>query len=141
VDCAATVGHYEHEFNYSTRQPGPGGNGHVQIECRSAGAIRIQAVGAGLTRSEYKPRHSIAVSGICGNTSGYDKIPLRELASAVEVRDGYSFTRGEVGTGPQCLDCPAVRSLESGVATAIVVSSGGDDAQPQHKSRDCEHSA
>src|SRR5271165_4861568 len=32
-------------------------------------------------------------------------------------------------------------SLEGGVTTAIVFGNGGDDAQPQHKSRDCEHSA
>ena len=95
VDCAATVGHHDHELNDSTRQPGPRGNGHVQIDCRSACAIRIQAVGAGLTRGEYKPRRRIAVSGI-GDTSGYDKIPLRELASAVEVSNGYPFARDSV---------------------------------------------
>lgn len=139
VDCTATIGHHEHEFNDSR---GSERNRHVQIDLRSAGAIRVQAVGAGLTRGEYKPRHSIAVSGI-GNTSGHDKIPLRELACAVEVRDGYSSNRalGAAGIRPVPLDRPAIIALESGIATAAVVSSGGHDTQPQHKSRDCERSA
>ena len=61
---------------------------------------------------------------------------LRESAGTVEVRNGYSFNRalGAVGIRPISLDCPAIIALESGIATAIVVSSGGHDTQPQQKS-------
>src|SRR6266852_6513345 len=135
VDRAAVIAQHEDQFDDPS---GTSGDRHVLVDLRAARAVRIHLVGTGLACFKMKPCRGIAMAGR-GLTIGHEEILLRELARAVEVRQGYPMgkARCSVGIEKFAQNSESVIACESGITAGVVVSGGqGHTTERKRKSRD-----
>src|SRR5271168_3401537 len=122
MNCVSMMGHHDHELNDSRGQPGSGRHWRVQIDLHPARAIPTHPVCASLAGRELESAPGAFLAGI-EHAASHRKIPLCELAGAVEVSNCHTFDRacGPVGIRLIPINGEAVIALESGVAAAVVL--------------------